>query len=496
VVGLIQASRIFGGTRELGDNWLPSVEALGKVESLANDVRRVSLRAVMSTDPADKKTLDARRDQDLSKLDAAFADYAKLVSSPEEQALFGNIKAAWAHYLDVDSKVMQLAAAGDAGLAQARALVGGESSTAFAAAMGLIGDDIRLNHDGAMAEVVNAGSSYQSAMLLTAVLVVAALVLGVVIAVLITRSITLPIRRSVEIAETVARGDLTARIEVSGTDETAQLLGALQNMNSRLVDVVGRVLSSSESIATGSAQIAAGNTDLSQRTEEQAASLEETAASMEELTATVKQNAENARQGNALATNASEIAARGGAVVDRVVETMQEISTSSAQVAQIITVIEGIAFQTNILALNAAVEAARAGEQGRGFAVVAGEVRTLAQRSAAASKEIKDLINASVASVGSGSALVDEAGRTMREVVQSVRRVTDLMGEISAASGEQQTGIEQVNQAVVQMDEVTQQNAALVEQASAAAQSMAAQSQGLREVVSIFRLRDRVGLYA
>jgi len=259
-------------------------------------------------------------------------------------------------------------------------------------------------------------------------------------------------------------------------------------MNERLVDVVGRVRSSSESIAIGSAQIASGNTDLSQRTEEQAASLEETAASMEELTATVKQNTENARQGNTLASNASDVACRGGEVVGKVVETMHDISSSSAKVAEIITVIEGIAFQTNILALNAAVEAARAGEQGRGFAVVAGEVRTLAQRSATAAKEIKELINESVAKVGVGSALVDDAGRTMHEVVQSVKRVTDLMGEITAASIEQHTGIEQVNQAVMRMDEVTQQNAALVEEASAAAQSMASQSSTLRELVSVFRL--------
>jgi methyl-accepting chemotaxis protein len=259
-------------------------------------------------------------------------------------------------------------------------------------------------------------------------------------------------------------------------------------MNERLVDVVGRVRSSSESIATGSAQIAAGNTDLSQRTEEQAASLEETAASMEELTATVKQNTENARQGNSLASNASEIASRGGDVVGKVVETIHDISSSSAKVAEIISVIEGIAFQTNILALNAAVEAARAGEQGRGFAVVASEVRSLAQRSATAAKEIKELIHQSVAKVGVGTALVDNAGLTMKEVVQSVKRVTDLMGEITSASIEQHTGIEQVKQAVMQMDEVTQQNAALLEEASAAAQSMAAQSSTLRELVSVFRL--------
>jgi len=319
---------------------------------------------------------------------------------------------------------------------------------------------------------------------------VSALLLGTTIAFLITRSIVSPIRQAVLIAQTIAKGDLTTRITVIGKDETSQLLAALREMNDGLAEVVGRVRSSSESIATGSAEIAAGNTDLSQRTEEQAASLEETAASMEELTATVKQNAENAAQGNRLAVSASDVATRGGEVVGRVVHTMREITTSSEKVAEIITVIEGIAFQTNILALNAAVEAARAGEQGRGFAVVAGEVRTLAQRSASAAKEIKDLIGQSVERVKAGSALVDEAGTTIGEVVVSVKRVTDLMGEITAASSEQHTGIEQVNQAVMQMDEVTQQNAALVEEASAAAQSMAAQSSTLKELVSTFRLHQ------
>jgi len=255
-----------------------------------------------------------------------------------------------------------------------------------------------------------------------------------------------------------------------------------------LVELVSRVCASSESIASGSAQIAAGNGNLSDRTEEQSASLEQTAASMEQLSATVKQNAQNAQLGNSLAENASDIAVQGGAVVGRVVETMKEISASSKQVEQIIAVIEGIAFQTNILALNAAVEAARAGEQGRGFAVVAGEVRTLAQRSASAAKEIKALIGASVQRVVAGTKLADEAGRTMTSVVDSVKRVTDLMAEISVASSEQYTGIAQVNQAVMRMDQFTQQNAALVEEATAAAQSMALQSNLLRELVSIFKL--------
>nr|WP_240160845.1 methyl-accepting chemotaxis protein [Burkholderia sp. Ax-1719] len=295
-----------------------------------------------------------------------------------------------------------------------------------------------------------------------------------------------------DICERIAAGDLTAQVRVAAGDDRS-LLHAMSQMQRQLVDTVQRIQTSAESITTGAHQIAAGNRDLSQRTEEQAASLEETAASMEQFTAAVKHNTDNARQGNTLAVNASDVAARGGEVVRRVVTTMHGIAQTSERVEQIIGVIDGIAFQTNILALNAAVEAARAGEQGRGFAVVAGEVRTLAQRSASAAKEIKDLIGQSVTQVAEGSKLVDEAGATIDEVVQSARRVADLMGEIAAASEEQHTGIEQVNRAVAQMDEVTQQNAALVEEASAAAQSMATQSGGLREVVSVFRIGSQQG---
>jgi methyl-accepting chemotaxis protein len=259
-------------------------------------------------------------------------------------------------------------------------------------------------------------------------------------------------------------------------------------MRRQLSGVVARIKTSAESISVAAGEIAQGNVDLSQRTEEQAASLEETAASMEELTSTVRLNTENALQASSLAASASDTAAEGGEVVDRVVSTMRDISDSSSKVAEIISVIEGIAFQTNILALNAAVEAARAGEQGRGFAVVAGEVRTLAQRSATAAREIKELIGSSVEHVNAGSSLVLDAGKTMDELVRSVKRVTDIMGEIASASNEQSTGIEQVNVAVGQMDEVTQQNAALVEQASAAAQAMAEQANSLRRAVAVFKV--------
>jgi methyl-accepting chemotaxis protein len=329
---------------------------------------------------------------------------------------------------------------------------------------------------------------YQMERNLLIAICVAAIAIALAAGVLITRSITLPIRRAVDVAGTVARGDLRSRIVVTQNDETGQLLGALADMNARLIETVSRVRESSGSIASASSEIATGNTDLSQRTEQQAASLEETAASMEELTSTVKQNTENAQQASALATSASDVAQRGNKVVGQVVDTMHGISESSAKIAEITGIIEGIAFQTNILALNAAVEAARAGEQGRGFAVVASEVRSLAQRSSNAAKEIKDLIANSVLQVQNGSALASQAGETMSEVTQAVARVTDIMEEIAAASIEQGRGIEQVNQAITQMDEVTQQNAALVEEAAAASQSLQDQGRQLTEAVAFFQM--------
>jgi methyl-accepting chemotaxis protein-1 (serine sensor receptor) len=289
------------------------------------------------------------------------------------------------------------------------------------------------------------------------------------------------------VAQRVAAGDLSPVQQANDAPE-GSVLASMSDMQKSLVQLIGQVRTAADSIATGSAEIASGNLDLSARTEQQAASLQETAASMEELTSTVKQNAENAQQASALSSNASEVANKGNAVVSQVVTTMGEISANSTQIANITGIIEGIAFQTNILALNAAVEAARAGEQGRGFAVVASEVRSLAQRSSSAAKEIKELIGASVQKVQDGSALADEAGRTMSSVTQAVARVTDIMGEIAAASIEQSRGIEQVNQAVTQMDEVTQQNAALVEEAAAASKSLEEQGRKLNEAVSVFRI--------
>jgi methyl-accepting chemotaxis protein len=332
---------------------------------------------------------------------------------------------------------------------------------------------------------------YANARLLVITMSSAVLLLGIFIAWILTRSVVRPLQQAVRIADAVAQGNLTQHIVVKAKDETGQMLQSLKTMNESLGGIVSEVRQNTDSITTASQQIAAGNSDLSQRTEEQASTLEETASSMEELTATVKQNAENAKHANQLAATASSIAVKGGHVVGEVVQTMASISTSSKKIVDIISVIESIAFQTNILALNAAVEAARAGEQGRGFAVVASEVRNLAQRSAAAAKEIKTLIGDSVDKVEAGSRQVDQAGATMDEIVNAVKRVTDIMYEISAASNEQSAGIEQVNQAIIQMDEVTQQNAALVEEAAAAAESMREQAQSLAQIVSVFQLTEQ-----
>jgi len=359
--------------------------------------------------------------------------------------------------------------------------------------------DDKLSELGANKEKVAAASAadaaavYRDSRLLMLVLVLVSLGAGIGIGLWITHGLTRQLggepAYAVEMAGAIARGELSQTIATRPGDQRS-LLFAMETMRAALVEIVGQVRSGTDTIATASNQIAVGNMDLSSRTEEQASSLEETASSMEELTSTVRQNADNARQANGLAKSASEVAVRGGSVVADVVDTMASINESSRKIVDIIGVIDGIAFQTNILALNAAVEAARAGEQGRGFAVVAAEVRNLAQRAAAAAKEIKTLINDSVDKVDAGGKLVDQAGTTMEEIVQSITRVTDIMAEIASASAEQSVGIDQVNTAITQMDEVTQQNAALVEQAAAAAGAMQDQAAILAQVVGTFKLGD------
>jgi methyl-accepting chemotaxis protein len=350
-------------------------------------------------------------------------------------------------------------------------------------------DDLRTAMATQLAESqADTGSLARASQVLLGVGTLIAVALGALLAFTVTRSIVQPVQRGKQAAEAIAGGDLTHPIDARGSDETGQLLQALAAMQSRLATIVGNVRHNAEGVATASVEIASGNNDLSARTEQQASALQQTAASMEQLGSTVRQNADSARTANQLAMSASTVAQQGGEVVAEVVETMKGINDSSRKIADIISVIDGIAFQTNILALNAAVEAARAGEQGRGFAVVAGEVRSLAGRSAEAAKEIKGLIGTSVERVERGTALVDKAGATMSEVVASIRRVTDIMGEISAASSEQSQGVSQVGEAITQMDQATQQNAALVEESAAAADSLKTQAGQLVDAVAVFRL--------
>ncbi|KQN75449.1 hypothetical protein ASF04_05075 [Duganella sp. Leaf61] len=411
----------------------------------------------------------------------------ELVASDEERVMFDKIVVLRTNYQNLKTAVGNARKAGDD--AAAEKIFTGEftpAAKAYSVAVeGLLAHQRKAIDDTAHA--IDAANDRANQLLL--VLTVLMVTIGSLAAWIISRSITVPLKSAVDIAAKVADGDLTTRFDTQvQRSEIGALMTALKGMNDSLVNVVSQVQTGTRTIASASHEIAAGNMDLSQRTEEQASSLEETASSMEELTSTVRQNADNARQANQLARTASEVAEKGGAIVGQVVSTMGTINDSSRKIYDIISVIDGIAFQTNILALNAAVEAARAGEQGRGFAVVASEVRNLAQRSAGAAKEIKELIGNSVDQVDIGSKLVKEAGATMDDVVASVRRVTDIVGEITSATSEQSIGIDQVNTAITQMDQVTQQNAALVEEAAAAAASMQEQAERLADVASSFRL--------
>ncbi|WP_426088135.1 methyl-accepting chemotaxis protein [Janthinobacterium sp. PSPC1-1] len=412
-----------------------------------------------------------------------------LISGPQETELFRQVSEMRKVYLDSREQVSKLKAAGQTEEAEkAFQAVFVPGSTKYQKVIMNMLEHQRASIDATAREIDAVAKTSRNLLLALAAL---ALGFGVVCAWVLTMGIVRPLRTAVDIARKVADGDLTAQIDASAKDETGQLLQALKDMNTSLLNIVGEVRSGTDSIATSSTQIAAGNQDLSSRTEEQAGSLEETASSMEELTSTVKQNADNARQANQLAASAAQVAVKGGEVVAQVVGTMESINASSNKIVDIISVIDGIAFQTNILALNAAVEAARAGEQGRGFAVVASEVRNLAQRSASAAKEIKTLIGASVEQVNAGSMLVAQAGSTMNDIVDSVQRVSDIITEITAASSEQSVGIDEINRAIGQMDAVTQQNAALVEESAAAAESMQHQAHNLAQVVSVFKLNGQ-----
>jgi methyl-accepting chemotaxis protein len=463
------------------------VEQLGEVNRLL--VRNRVLVMDMMAFPAAPNV--AKRDEELKKnIEAISATWDKFTKSHMSEAVrrkadaFIGLRKSY-----VQDGLLPMRDAVKAGRADEASRVYQESLSPVAAKVNVaLAELIEGEISEGRREFERAQADARQLMMVVGGLTATALVLGALLAWLITRSITRPLAQAVDVAEAVARGDLTRRVVVRYNDETGRLLQALQAMVTSLVQVVGAVRSSSDSIATGSSQIATGNSDLSQRTEEQASNLQQTAASMEQLSSTVKANADTAQQAAQLATLSSQVAVRGGSVVSQVVTTMEEIAGSSKRIASIIGVIDGIAFQTNILALNAAVEAARAGEQGRGFAVVASEVRSLAQRSADAAKEIKTLIGASVDRVEVGTRLVGEAGSTMQEIVSQARKVADLLGDINSATAEQTTGIGQVADAVNQLDQVTQQNAALVEESAAAAESLRQQAAKLVDVVQVFRL--------
>ena len=487
-IGLVNSTRLasdFQQSVSMGVALQNSQEADMMHDAVRGDV----LLALMGTTSKDAKQIDeAQKDlvTHTEKFSKALQVLEDLPISPEVKDVVLKTLPLVKQYTDAAAAVIQ-AAKGDEATAQALVPEFQKKFAELEKQMADQGDaiekDVKIYQE-------NAESSVKTIRMQLAVALVLGAALLVVGALWLTRQMEAPMIYAVQMAEQLASGDLTATVREEGNLETQQLLRAMASLQANLAVIVGNVKSGSEGVATASAEIAQGNHDLSARTEQQASALEQTAASMEELCSTVKQNADSARTANQLAMSASTIAQEGGNVVGQVVETMKGINESSQRIADIISVIDGIAFQTNILALNAAVEAARAGEQGRGFAVVASEVRSLAGRSAEAAKEIKTLIGASVERVAHGTTLVDQAGETMTEVVSSIKRVTDIMGEISAASNEQSLGVAQVGEAVSQMDQTTQQNAALVEEMAAAASSLKSQAQDLVHTVSIFKLAD------
>ncbi|GHC85489.1 methyl-accepting chemotaxis protein [Pseudorhodoferax aquiterrae] len=445
-----------------------------------------SMASAISADPAVGELFKANVAGDADRVAKVREDITKQATSPADQAQLKDIVAKGAALLAASRKARDLGAAGDR--AAAIALVHGEYSAAARAYLESIDVFVELQRRKGADAAAAADRAREASASWGAAGAVVVVLLGMLVAWWLVRSIRQPLQESIRVASAIADGDLTQRIDARRLDEFGELMRALQHMNGSLANIVGKVRSSTDSIATASSEIAQGNADLSHRTEQTASSLQSTASSMEQLTATVQQTAGSAGTASQLVASASEVASRGGQVVSQVVSTMSDINTSSKKISDIIGVIDGIAFQTNILALNAAVEAARAGEQGRGFAVVASEVRNLAGRSAEAAKEIKGLIGASVEKVESGTQLVADAGRTMEEIVHSVQRVNDIIGEIRSATSEQSQGISGVNRSVAELDQMTQQNSALVEQSSAAAQSLREQAQGLAALVSVFRV--------
>jgi len=483
--GMQGSARVFADLKTIYEDRTIPLKQIGEIDGLM--LRNRILVMEMLREPAALPDLDSQLQANIGRVTSTWKAYMATYLTPQEKQLaeaFTEVRGTY-----VREGLLATRDALKAGeLERAQQLYGERIVPLGAKAKEGIDALIKLQIEVAAASYAQADATRDSVRAwILGVSLVAAL-LAVVAGLLATRSITTPMQQAVGFAQTVADGDLRAEAPVQGSDEATQLMSALNQMNGSLMRIVTQVRDSSESIATGSREIASGSMDLSQRTEEQASNLQQTAASMEELSSTVRNNADTAAQANALASQAAEAAGQGGAVVAQVVSTMQGIADASKRIADIIGVIDGIAFQTNILALNAAVEAARAGEQGRGFAVVASEVRALAQRSAQAAREIKVLINDSVVQVESGSRLADDAGSAMGGIVTQVRQVSQLIAEIASASGEQSKGIGQIGDAVNQLDQVTQQNAALVEQSTAAAESLQHQAAELARLVGVFKL--------
>jgi len=472
-------------------NILPSLRNIHQIDGAISDARRLEQQHILSEDEKEKKSLGERIVKAREDLKQRLKDYEPLVADDEDRALLKKVGDGLNAYLTVQDRVLKASSDSASDPTQATAardLTFGAARAAFSPVREAVDQWWAYNERLAAATTAAAEAAYARVLWIFAIASLVALALGVVAAVAITRSITRPVQLAAEAVKAVAGGDLTQRLNSSSRDELGQLLSMLDEMTLNLARMVSGVRQGCDQLNVAAAEIAQGNADLSARTESQASNLEETAASVEEMASQIKANADNARQADQLANHASEVAGAGGVAVGEVVTTMDAISTSSRKISDIIGTIDGIAFQTNILALNAAVEAARAGEQGRGFAVVAGEVRLLAQRSAEAAKEIKSLIGDSVGKVESGSAQVLAARETIAQMVNEVRKVTDLVGEITVSSREQSEGVGQINTAVSQLDQATQQNAALVEQTAAAAESMRMQTARLSEAVAAFRV--------
>jgi methyl-accepting chemotaxis protein len=484
--GIIMLGRINEGTDTIANRRMPRVQLTNQLQKEVTDIGLALRNMMLSPDETDRAKQKEEINSSEHEIDTILAKLDKMVISEKGRAILQRQVTLNEQYAQARQKLQALIVAGRE--TDSRAFLAGTLRPIFAAYLVAIDDQIKLQYQMGMDDAASAQSMYEETRLLMVLLGIIVVLCAGTMGWWITRSITRPLKSALNVATAVAAGDLTTKVDASSTCEVGQLLKAMRTMNESLVATVSTVRSGTDAIATASGQVSAGNQDLSARTEQQASSLEETASSMEELTSTVRQNADNARQANTLAETASNVATRGGEVIAEVVDTMAQIHAASGKIAEIISVIDSIAFQTNILALNAAVEAARAGEQGRGFAVVAGEVRNLAHRSASAAKEIKTLIDDSSGKVKTGALLVQQAGVTMTEIVDSVRHVTNILGEISTASQEQSAGIEQVNQAITQMDDVTQQNAALVEEAAAASQALQEQAARLAQAVAVFKL--------